>query len=169
MKEILDKLAEKFGDAIVETASFRGDETCVVRREKLLDVCRYLRDELSFDMMTDLCGADYPDRDLRFEVVYHLYSVDKAKRLRLKVRVPQTEAVVPSVCEIWKAANWFEREAFDLFGINFEGHPNLKRILCHHEFEGHALRKDYPKNRRGKVPTPDPLVDPLLCKEGEGR
>lgn len=158
MKDTLDKLLEKFGDAIVETSDFRGDETCVIRREKLLDVCLHLRDKLKFDMMTDLCGVDYPERNERFEVVYHLYSVDEAKRLRLKVRVPQNDVVVPSVGGIWKAANWFEREAFDLFGIRFEGHPNLKRILCHHEFEGHALRKDYPKNRRGKVPTPDTLM-----------
>lgn len=158
MKEALDKLVEKFGDAVVERNEFRGDETCVVKREKLVDVCKYLRDEMKFDMMTDLCGADYPGRAERFEVVYHLYSVDKGKRLRLKVRLTENDAVVPSLCEIWKAANWFEREAYDLFGIHFDGHPNLKRILCHHEFEGHALRKDYPKNRRGKVPTPDPLI-----------
>lgn len=158
MKEVLDKLTEKFGGAVVETSSFRGDESCVVKRESLIGVCKYLRDELGFDMMTDLCGADYPGRKERFEVVYHLYSVDTAKRLRVKVRISENDAVVPTVSNIWKAANWFEREAYDLFGINFEGHPNLKRILCHHEFEGHALRKDYPKNRRGKVPTPDTLI-----------
>lgn len=158
MKETLEKLTEKFGDAVLEKTSFRGDETCVVKREHLLGICKFLRDELKFDMMTDLCGADYPNRGERFEVVYHLYSVDKGKRLRLKVRINEKEAHVPSVCEIWKAANWFEREAFDLFGIKFDGHPNLKRILCYQEFEGHALRKDYPKNRRGIIPKPDTLV-----------
>jgi len=157
MKEALDKLTEKFGDAILEKSSFRGDETCVVKCEHLPDICRHIRDELGFDMLSDLCGADYPDRKERFEVVYHLYSVEKAKRLRLKVRVAEG-ASVASVGGIWKAANWFEREAYDLFGIHFEGHPNLKRLLCHNEFEGHALRKDYPKNRRGVVPTPDTLV-----------
>lgn len=167
MKDTLDKLIEKFGDAIAETSDFRGDETCVIGRGELLRVCKYLCDELGFDMLIDLCGADYPDRKDRFEVVYHLYSVDKTKRLRVKVRVPADDAVVPTVTGIWKAAGWFEREAFDLFGIKFEGHPNLKRILCYNEFEGHALRKDYPKNRRGKVPTPDTLVDsPSFVRRG---
>jgi NADH-quinone oxidoreductase subunit C len=158
MKESLDKLVEKFGDAILATESFRGDEVCVVKRENLLDVCKYLRSELKFDMMSDLCGADYPGRSERFEVVYHLYSVDAGKRLRLKVRLPQENLLVASVSGIWKAADWFEREAYDLFGIKFEGHPNLKRILCYNEFVGHALRKDYPKNRRGVIPTPDTLL-----------
>jgi NADH-quinone oxidoreductase subunit C len=158
MQEALDKLKERFGDAIGECASFRGDESCVIHRDRFLDVCRFLKDEMKFDMLTDLCGVDYPARQERFEVVYHLYSVENKKRLRLKVRVPESDAAVPSVCEIWKAANWFEREAYDLFGIRFDGHPNLKRILCHQEFVGHALRKDYPKNRRGVIPTPDPLI-----------
>lgn len=158
MKETLDKLAEKFGDDIKERVSFRGDESCVVNRERLLEVCEFLKDELKFDMLIDLCGADYPSRKERFEIIYHLYSVEKAKRVRLKARVTESDAVIPTVCGLWKAANWFEREAFDLFGIRFEGHPNLKRILCHHEFEGHPLRKDFPKNRRGRVPTSDPLV-----------
>jgi NADH/F420H2 dehydrogenase subunit C len=110
-------------------------------------------------MMSDLCGADYPGRGERFEVVYHLYSVDAGKRLRLKVRLPEENPLVASVSGIWKGANWFEREAYDLFGIKFEDHPNLKRILCYNEFVGHALRKDYPKNRRGVIPTPDTLLD----------
>jgi len=158
MKEALDKLNERFGDAITECTDFRGDESCVIRRERLIDVCRFLRDDMKFDMLTDLCGADYPKRPERFEVVYHLYSVNRGKRLRLKVRALDQDAVMPSVCEIWKAANWFEREAYDLFGISFDGHPNLKRILCHNEFVGHPLRKDYPKNKRGVIPTPDPLI-----------
>lgn len=159
MKDTLEKLVEKFGDAIAATESFRGDESCVVKRENLPDVCKYLKNELKFDMMSDLCGADYPGRGERFEVVYHLYNVDKSKRLRLKVRLPEENPLVESVSGIWKGANWFEREAYDLFGIKFEGHPNLKRILCYNEFVGHALRKDYPKNRRGVVPTPDTLLE----------
>ena len=158
MQEALDKLKEHFGDAISDCTSFRGDESCVIRRDRFLDVFRFLKDEMKFDMLTDLCGVDYPVRQERFEVVYHLYSVENKKRLRLKVRISESDAVVPSVCMIWKAANWFEREAYDLFGIHFDGHPNLKRILCHQEFVGHALRKDYPKNRRGVIPTPDPLI-----------
>lgn len=159
MKDTLEKLVEKFDDTITATESFRGDESCVVKRESILDVCRYLKDTLGYDMLSDLCGADYPGRGERFEVVYHLYDVNAGKRIRLKVRLPEENPLVASVSGIWKAADWFEREAYDLFGIKFEGHPNLKRLLCHNEFVGHALRKDYPKNRRGVVPTPDPLLE----------
>jgi NADH-quinone oxidoreductase subunit C len=160
MKEVLDKLNERFGDAIKEQGCFRGDEYAVIAREKLLDVCRFLKQEkkYKFDMLVDLCAVDYLGKKERFEVVYHLYSVEHGRRLRLKVRVKEDDALVPSVCSIWKAANWFEREAFDLFGVHFEGHPNLKRILTFEGFEGHALRKDYPINKRQPIPESDPLI-----------
>jgi NADH/F420H2 dehydrogenase subunit C len=88
------------------------------------------------------------DRKERFDVVYHLYSFPKKHRVRLKVRVPEEDPAVDSVTPVWKAANWFEREAYDMFGITFKGHPDLRRILCHQEFKGHALRKDYDPGRR---------------------
>jgi NADH/F420H2 dehydrogenase subunit C len=88
------------------------------------------------------------ERKERFDIVYHLYSFPKKHRVRLKVRVPEEDPVVDSVTPVWKAANWFEREAYDLFGITFKGHPDLRRILCHQDFKGHALRKDYAPDRR---------------------
>lgn len=159
MRAILDDLQQKFGDAIVEAASFHGDEAATVRADRLLDICHYLRTDGQMNFLMDVCGVDYPERAERFEVVYHLYSLATRKRLRLKVRVMEADPRVPSVMTIWKSANWFEREAFDLFGIIFEGHPHLRRLLTYDEFEGHPLRKDYPINQRQKIPTPSTLLD----------
>ena len=160
MKYALERLKEVFGPAILETSSYLGNETAVVAKEKIVDVIKFLRDTkgLEFNFMMDLCGADYPERTLRFEVVYNLYSLSTKGRVRLKARVPESNPSLPSICSLYKAANWFEREAYDMFGIRFEGHPNLKRLLTFEEFEGHPLRKDYPVNKRPKIPTPDPLI-----------
>jgi NADH-quinone oxidoreductase subunit C len=148
----LEALKEKFGDAIVTTHSDFGDDTAVVRPERWKEVCRFLRDDpsMSFDMLVDLCGVDYPERTPRFEVVIHLYSIAKRHRLRLKARVGDSDgehAEIDTVADIWIGSNWFERETFDLMGISFRGHPDLRRILMYPEFEGHPLRKDYPANK----------------------
>jgi NADH-quinone oxidoreductase subunit C/D len=128
-----------------------GDiQTFRVERERLPELARFLKDapELDCRLLLDVCGVDYPDRAERFEVVYHLYSITHGHRIRLKVGVGEDDPVVPSVYPVWRAADWFEREAFDLFGVRFSGHPNLKRILCHPSFQGHALRKDYDPGQR---------------------
>ena len=128
-----------------------GDmQTFTVKREVLPGLARHLKDdpELSFKLLLDICGVDYPGRDDRFEAVYHLVSLEHGHRVRLKVPVPEADPVVPSVYGVWRGADWFEREAFDMFGISFAGHPNLKRILCHPSFQGHALRKDYDPGQR---------------------
>ncbi len=128
-----------------------GDSlTLRVDRDALLALARHLKADpaLAFDLLADVCGADYPERAERFEAVYHLASLARGVRLRLKVAVRADDAVVPSVYGVWRSADWFEREAFDLFGIRFDGHPNLKRILCHPSFVGHALRKDYDPGQR---------------------
>ncbi len=159
----LNKLSSKFRDDVIETSNQCGNETVVVRREKWKEICTFLRDDrdLQFDMMMDLCGADYPNRAERFEVVAHFYSTVTKQRLRLKTRCPANDPSVDSISELYLTVDWYEREAYDLFGIEFNGHPNLKRILCHHEFSGHALRKDFPYNKRGVIPTPEPLTDEL--------
>ncbi len=105
-------------------------------------------------MLTDLTAVDYLERDPRFEVVYHLYSVSRNRRLRVKARVPEGTAEIDTLVEVWPSANWMEREVFDLYGIRFRGHPDLRRILLYDDFEGHPLRKDYAKERR------QPLVGP---------
>jgi NADH-quinone oxidoreductase subunit C/D len=141
--------------------------TWIVRREVLADLCRELRSsgETRFDLLLDLCGVDYPDRGDeaggRFEAVYHLYSIPTGRRLRLKVPVPASDPELPSLIPVWKAADWFEREAFDMFGLRFAGHPNLRRILTHEGFQGHPLRKDYDPARRW-ILTEDKIYQPKL-------
>lgn len=140
--------------------------TWLVRRESLKEVAKILGADASagFDLLLDVCGVDYPGRAERFEVVYHLYSIARHERLRLKVAVPEEDPVLPSLIDVWKAANWFEREVYDMFGLRFEGHPNLRRILTHEAFEGHPLRKDYDPARRwilteDKIYRPEPRPD----------
>lgn len=160
-QEVLSQLQSRFGKSIIETTNFRGDDTALVNRTDILAICEWLESApgMEFNMVMDICGVDYPDRgDERFEVVYHLYSTKQAHRIRLKVRVPESDPFVDSVVKVWVGANWFEREAFDLFGIKFRGHPNLKRLLTFEEFEGHPLRKDFPVNKRPKIPTPDTML-----------
>lgn len=114
----------------------------VIAASDVKDYAQKLKKE-GFDVLLDICGVDYPERSKRFEVVYHFFSIVKKERLRVKIQVGEEEPV-PSITSVWKSANWFEREAWDMFGIKFKGHPYLKRLLTHHEFEGHPLRKDYP-------------------------
>jgi NADH-quinone oxidoreductase subunit C len=152
----LRRLLDARPDALVSTHAYLGDATAVIRAAQLVDVMRLLRDDppLSFDMLSDVCAVDYLPRVPRFEVVYHLYSVARNHRLRVKVLVDGAEPTVPSLTPLWPSANWMEREVFDLYGIRFDGHPDLRRILLYDEFEGFPLRKDYPKERR------QPLVGP---------
>lgn len=133
-------------DAVEDTQAFRGELTIFIRREKLRRVCEFLRDdpELVFKFLADLTATDHYPNEPRFETVYHLLSIQNTERLRLKVRLPGEDPRVESLVAVWPAANAYEREVFDLFGIHFEGHPFLRRILMPEEWEGHPLRKDYP-------------------------
>lgn len=155
-KVALDRLQEKFPEAVVSTHAAFGDETAVVLAPRIADICAFLRDDevTAFEMLTDLTGVDYLGiKEPRFEVVYHLYSLSKNHRLRLKVELGEEDPRLPSVLGVWKAANWMEREAFDLYGIVFEGHPDLRRILLYPEFVGHPLRKDYDiEHRQPRIP-----------------
>lgn len=129
-------------DTVVEAF---GEVTVTVPREALVDACIFLRDEKGFDLLADLCGCDRgPEEDPRFEVNYHLFSTTSYERLRLKVLLAEDDTSVHTVTHIWKTANWHERETYDLLGVKFEGHPDLRRILLPSDFDGHALRKDYP-------------------------
>jgi NADH-quinone oxidoreductase subunit C len=160
---ILADLGERFEGAIVETHEAHGDHTAVVNREALEALLRHCRDAptLAFDMLTDLTAVDYlkyPGREdgPRFEVVYHLYSLRHRHRLRVKVRVEEDDAIVPTAVPLWPIANWLEREVWDMFGVRFDGHPDLRRLLLYEEFVGHPLRKDYPVHRR------QPLIGPQI-------
>ena len=119
--------------------------TWIVRREILADLARELRDgPTRYDLLMGLCGVDFPDRDERFDVVYHLYSMPRNARLRLKVPLGESDPVLPSLIPLWKAANWNEREVYDMFGVRFEGHPDLRRILMPEDYQGHPQRRDFP-------------------------
>jgi NADH-quinone oxidoreductase subunit C len=152
----LNKLTERFPSSIVETHSYRGDDTAVVKKEDILDICTFLRDDeaLLYNFMMDLTAVDYLGKEPRFEVVYHLYSLKYNRRVRIKARVSESDCCIDSIVPIWIGANWFEREAFDLYGITFKGHPEMRRILLYEEFQGHPLRKDYPIKKR------QPLIGP---------
>jgi NADH-quinone oxidoreductase subunit C len=149
-------LLERMPTAVRATHAHHGDATALVDPEQVVEVLRLLRDapELAFEMLTDVTCVDYLGEEPRFEVVYHLYSVAKNHRVRIKARVGGASPELPSAVSLYASANWMEREVWDLYGVRFRGHPDLRRILLYDGFEGHPLRKDYPKERR------QPLVGP---------
>jgi len=142
-KEVIQRVTERFPSDIVESSLFRDELTVVVRKDAILEIMRYLHDDLGFDLLTDLCGVDLFPNHPRFEIVYHLYSVTGNERIRVKASLEEDETI-SSVESVWQGANWYEREAFDMLGIVFENHSNLKRILLWDEFDGYPLRKDFP-------------------------
>ncbi|MBI4547183.1 MAG: NADH-quinone oxidoreductase subunit C [Ignavibacteriae bacterium] len=147
MKEnVLEKLTTHFKDSILATSEYRGELTIVVKKQDIVRICQFLcsNEELRFDSLRDLCGVDYYRPEDRFEVVYNLYSLKNKFRLRLKVRVDEADLHVPSVTGVWSTANWHEREAYDMYGIIFDGHPDLRRMYMPEEFEYYPLRKDFP-------------------------
>ncbi len=187
---LIELITGRFPEVVSASHTYRGDETVVLRREFLLDVARFLKEDpaLQMNFLMDLTAVDYstfgkspapaffassgvavtpssqiPDEDpwpgppgeVRFVVVYHFYSLQHKHRLRLVVPVEEADAELDSLTSLWAGAEWLEREVWDMFGIRFQGHPDLKRILMYEEFEGHPLRKDYPVNRR------QPLIGPV--------
>ncbi|MGA3122542.1 MAG: NADH-quinone oxidoreductase subunit C [Polyangiaceae bacterium] len=149
---VLDALRSRFGTSILETHSDFGDDTAVVEPSQWKAIAQFLREEptLDFDLPVDLCGVDYPNRIPRTEVVMHLYSISKRHRIRVKARVGDEDmdgAELDSVTSIWAGMNWLEREVWDMSGVRFRGHPDLRRILMYPEFEGHPLQKTYPADR----------------------
>jgi NADH-quinone oxidoreductase subunit C len=145
LREFVDKLRTANAGWVANVAEAHGEVTVMVPRESIVDACAFLKGEHGFDMLADLCGADRgPEEDPRFEVNYHLFSTKHHNRLRLKVVLAEDDPHVETVTTLWKTADWHERETFDLFGVIFDGHPDLRRILLPSDFDGHALRKDYP-------------------------
>jgi NADH-quinone oxidoreductase subunit C len=156
---ILDRLKERFlAGEILETGSQHGNEWARVRRDAWRAVCEFLRDDpaIKMDMFIDLTAVDRFAREPRFDVVLHLYSLDKKHRVRLYGGVPEEDPTIETLVPLWPGANWFEREAYDLYGVRFRGHPDLRRILMYPEFVGHPLRKDYPKEKRQPLVRRDP-------------
>lgn len=144
--DISAHIAERFADALVEQSSFRGEHTTVVKKEALLDVLKFLRDEQGLNHLSEVTAVDHLGRSPRFDVVYHLYSFDSHDWYRIKARVEDKESV-PSIVSLWPCANWAEREVWDLFGITFDDHPGLYRIMMPEGWVGHPLRKDYPMSQ----------------------
>lgn len=151
-KALIELVRKTFPGAVLEAHSLAGDDTIVVEPGEWKAIHRFLRDAPQADMtmLTDLTAVDYPDREPRFEVVSHLYSLARGHRLRLKARVGDEDGEVVEIdtlTDLWASANWLERECWDMLGVRFLGHPDLRRILLYPEFEGHPLRKDYPADR----------------------
>jgi NADH-quinone oxidoreductase subunit C len=156
---LIQSLRAKAPKDIIGVHSYRGDDTILVRRESIVPIMKLLREEFKFEMLADLTAVDYLGQEPRFEVVYHLNSLERNVRLRVKIPVQEGEDV-DTMTVLWPIANWLEREVWDMFGIKFKGHPDLRRLLMYEEFEGHPLRKDYPINKR------QPIV-PLRNRERE--
>jgi NADH-quinone oxidoreductase subunit C len=138
-------IESRMPDAVRSTKIVVGELTVLAERDHILPLLRFLRDDqqCNFETLVDICGVDYPERTERFEVVYHLLSMRMNHRVRIRIRTDE-ETAVPSSVAIWPSANWFEREAFDMYGIQFSDHPDLRRILTDYGFEGFPLRKDFP-------------------------
>ena len=138
------KLKGVFAASVLDVKEHRGEVTVTVKKEDIVAICRYLKEEVGYNFLCDLCGVDYLGQSPRFMVVYNLYNITTKERLRVKVPVEEQDACVDTVSGVWSTANWPERECWDLMGISFAGHPDLRRILMPADWEGHPLRKDYP-------------------------
>jgi NADH-quinone oxidoreductase subunit C len=177
-KKVLDALSAKFANALTKTESLYGDEIAWVKRENLVEVAKWLRDDpaMAFDSPVFCTCIDrldwkpigvppsehWTEDKPRFEVCYQLRSLNHKHRIRLKIALPEGDARVPSLSELWPAFNWQERETFDMYGIKFEGHPDLRRIYLYDEFVGYPLRKDYPKEKRQPLVRRDDLpINPI--------
>ena len=143
LEAIAEHVRGAMGDAIEDHFIAYGELTFLAQRKTIVDLVAFLRNELGFISIVDICGVDYPERAERFDVVYHLLSPTKNLRVRIKVATDETTAV-PSITDVFPGADWYEREAYDLYGILFTGHPDLRRILTDYGFDGHPLRKDFP-------------------------
>ena len=150
-KAVIDALVERFPEAVYDPyVGVGGDDCAFVKKDRIPEVCRFLKAERGFDMAPYITAVDYLGQDPRYEVVYNLFATKTNERIRLRVKVPESDCVVPTVTGVWRGADWFERYCFDMYGIRFSGHPDMRRLLMYDEFVGHPLRKDYPL--RGRQP-----------------
>ena len=151
MHPTAQRIQAQFPEHLIDAREAFGELTLQLRREGIADVCRFLRDDpdLAFDHITDICSVDYPEDEERFEVVYHFYSIRKRHRIRVKARLPEEDCTIDSLTGLWRGANFLEREVYDMMGIRFNHHPDLRRILLTDDFDGYPLRKDFPTEGRG--------------------
>ena len=161
-RAVVDALRTRLGASVIDHHALAGDDTVILAGERIVEACRFLRDDepLAMKVLMDLTAVDYLGRAKRFDIVYHLYSPSLGHRVRLKAPLDDVEEGHPeidSVASLWASANWYEREVWDLYGIRFRGHPDLRRVLLYEEFIGHPLRKDYPKDRRQPLVRRSPM------------
>ena len=140
---IIEDVTAAIGDALIEAKDAVGEVSLTVARERIAEICTILRDRFEYQQLMEIAGVDYPQRAERFDVVYHLLSVTRNHRIRLRVTTDE-EMPVPSVTGVWPVAGWLEREVFDLYGVIFDGNDDLRRILTDYGFRGHPFRKDFP-------------------------
>ena len=141
---VVAKLNGAFAASVLEVKEHRGEVTVTVKKEDIVAICQFLKDEAGYNFLCDLCGVDYLAQQPRFMVVYNMYNIATKERLRVKVSVTEEDANVDTVSTVWSTANWHERECWDLMGISFNNHPDLRRILMPADWVGYPLRKDYP-------------------------
>ena len=170
LRELLDEIAPTLGDVLIDSGIVRGELTLRVQTGAIARVLTYLRDEpnCQFKLLVDLCGVDYPEREKRFEVVYHLLSPRQNQRIRVKVDTDEITPV-PSVTGVFASAMWYERETWDMYGVYFSDHPDLRRLLTDYGFEGHPLRKDFPQTGYVEVRYDDEqkrvIYEPVRLRE----
>jgi NADH-quinone oxidoreductase subunit C len=171
--EVIEALRDEFEDQIRDVRLYANEHTILVETSAIVEVCRFLKEEQGFEYLTDLGGVDRFTEEERFEVVYNLIAIQERRRLRLKVRVGEEDPTVPSVTDVYQAANWNEREAYDMFGIVFVDHPDLRRMYMPEDFEHHPLRKEFPSlGIPGSLPLPagessgEPQEDPFPSAHG---
>ena len=140
---VIDAVRSALGESVLDAVDLVGEVTLTINRAGIVDVCRILRDDFAYQQLMEIAGVDYPERPERFEVVYHLLSLTKNHRIRVKLSTDEATPV-PSVTGLWPVAGWLEREVFDMYGVLFDGNPDLRRILTDYGFRGHPFRKDFP-------------------------
>ena len=166
-KQLVKKIQRQFKSIISDATEFRGEFTIeVLDANQILEVCRYAKEQLDFDYLVDLCSIDNDDEAPRWTVVYHIYSYNYFRHLRLKVNVGEEESKLPSVASIWRTANWHEREVFDMMGIDFIGHPDMRRILMWEGYPYHPLRKDFPLAGKPSEMPDVAFTDPIPLEGG---
>ena len=171
--DVAEALQAQFGEAVRDVKVYAGEHTVLVDRNQIVDICRFLKEDQGFTYFIDLGGIDRFTEDERFEVFYNLVSIERRKRIRLKIRVEEDDPVAPSVTPVYRAANWAERECYDMLGIRFDGHPDLRRMYMPEDFEYHPQRKEFPLlGIPGSLPLPaqtpegDLTMDPFPAAHG---
>lgn len=141
---IVEKLKSRFAEEVVDVVEFRGETTVTVKKERIVDICSFMKSECGYNLLCDLCAVDYMGQAPRYMVVYNLYNIATKERFRIKAGLEEADATIDTVTGVWGTANWLEREVWDLMGVVFNNHPDPRRILMPVDWEGHPLRKDYP-------------------------